>query len=179
MKFFKFCEDFKHNKDVTKCKLIIQTSLFIISLIFLFLLNLFINNIDYSERYEKSEQPTFLHRITDLNFDSLLSISNEKLVILNFSLPNIVPCENLDTNYNKLAKSFKDSILFCNINTDSLKNITKKYKITSIPTLKFILNNKEEMSTVGYLKISEITYIIDKIISENNLNQVKDNSKKP
>ena len=169
MKNFKSCNLSSILKLSSNCKSILLTILFIVSLILLLIINFYINGTESKEKNEKS----YLHILNNSNIDSILNISKEKLVLINFELPNSIPCQNLDTVYRQLAKKFKDSIIFCKVNIDSSKKITKNYKISSIPSLKFIHNKKTKKSTVGYLKNSEIIYLIDRIVSNERINEKK------
>jgi len=120
-------------------KSMIITFLFVLSLILLFLFNLIINGNDKDIEDEKS----YVHILSTSNFDSILTKDKKKLILLYFNDANSIPCQNLDTVYSKLAKKFKDSVYFCSVNIDSSKKITRDYKISSIPTIKFIVNKKE------------------------------------
>jgi len=160
----------KFKTSIRDHKSAILTVSFIVFLILLLFFNLYLNS---SGEVEEKEEINYIHNVTNSNFDSILAISDTKLILLNFSLPTSKPCQDLDTVYSQLASHFKDSLLFCSLNVDSLKKITQDYKISSIPTLKLIYKQKEFISTVGYLKQSEILFLIDKIISEEKLNEIK------
>ena len=147
--------------------------LFILSLILLLLFNLLINGNNKFIEDEKN----YLHIISNSNFDSILSKDKRKLILLNFNNQNSIPCQNLDSIFLELARNFKDSVYFCSVNIDSSKKITRDYHITSIPTIKFIIDKKEIFSTVGYLKETEIVFLIDKIINDYNLKSKKNTVK--
>ena len=72
-------------------------------------------------------------------FDSLLSMSNGKLVVVDFSASWCGPCKMIAPAFEELSHEYADSV-FCKIDVDNVPAIAQRYEVMAMPTFLFIKN---------------------------------------
>lgn len=78
-------------------------------------------------------------KLTQEDFDGKVLDSNTAVVI-DFWAPWCVPCRPVSALLEKLSKEYDGNVNFYKVNTDENPELTKKLKITDIPTILFFRN---------------------------------------
>lgn len=71
-------------------------------------------------------------------------------VVLDFWAPWCAPCKQLMPVFEKVSEKFND-VVFCKINIQDAVEISELLGIRSIPTLKFVKNGEELISSAGFM----------------------------
>ncbi|MDV3166353.1 MAG: thioredoxin family protein ['Waltheria sp.' little leaf phytoplasma] len=95
--------------------------------------------------------------------DKLIVQNKNKLLLIDFFLTHCPPCQKLMPHLEQIKKERPD-IEIIKINGHENFALTKKYNITSYPSLLLYKNTKLIKKNVGYLSLSELlTFITDDI----------------
>ena len=78
---------------------------------------------------------------TDENFDRLVSKS-ELPVLVDFWAPWCGPCQVMGPIVDELATEFKERVVIGKVNVDQNPELSKFFKVKSIPTLMFVKNGR-------------------------------------
>jgi thioredoxin len=94
-------------------------------------------------------------------FNKILEISKERLLVLDFYADWCPPCKVLAPILEKIAKDQKDTVAIYKINIDRNRELSNSFRVTGIPHVAFVKNKKNVFSLTGlypknmYLKVIE------------------------
>ena len=69
------------------------------------------------------------------DFEKKVIKEQKKIVLVDFFTPWCGPCQIMGPLLEKIAKNFKNKIIFYKVNIDKNQDLANKYHILSIPTL--------------------------------------------
>ncbi|NHJ23809.1 MAG: thioredoxin [Candidatus Lokiarchaeota archaeon] len=94
--------------------------------------------------------PTDIVKIhSEAEFNKLLKDFSDKYIIIDFWAVWCGPCMMFAPIFEQLQKENGKEFIFVKVNTDELPSIAQRYRITGIPTILFIKNEKEVHKVVG------------------------------
>jgi putative thioredoxin len=124
---------------------------------------------------EQNLDSPYIHAATADNFNTLvLENSNQGPVLVNFWSKKAGPCLRQYPILDKLIYQLEGKVLLINIDTDSDYEITNRYGITSVPTLKLFLKETIVDTRYGFQSEEDLSkllkqYVVrpsDKILAE-------------
>ena len=86
--------------------------------------------------------------INDQNFDNEV-IKSKIPVVVDFWAPWCGPCRALAPITEKLSEAYAGKVKFCKINVDENQEMTRKYKVMSIPLVVFFKDGVQKDSSLG------------------------------
>lgn len=92
------------------------------------------------------------------NFNEL--INSETPVLVDFSAEWCGPCKMMTPILEQLKSTMGDSIKIIKIDVDSNQELSSKYNIRNVPTLKVFQNGKEKWSGAGVRQADNLAAII-------------------
>lgn len=110
-----------------------------------------------------AEEKQNTQELTDDNFDSV--INNNDLVLVDFWAEWCGPCKVIAPIIEEIGGEYND-VVIGKLDVDNNDDITQKFKIKSIPTLKLFKNGEQVDELSGSQTKDKIKEMID-----NNLNQ--------
>ena len=93
-----------------------------------------------------------IQTITSLSqIQTIISTSDEHLVVLDFTSNNCPPCEMIAPIYKDLSEleEFQQRVIFCKVNVSDYSNIAEEYNVDGWPTFLLFKNGKVVDSIVG------------------------------
>ncbi len=115
-----------------------------------------------ASKEEKKEMPKKPIKITDENFDEV--ISKYDVVVVDFYADWCGPCRMLAPVIEELAKEMRRKVVFAKLNTDENPKTAMKYRVMSIPTLIMFKNGKMVDRNVGALPADMLRDWIERYI---------------
>ena len=117
---------------------------------------LFKKNIKDEKKHDKNNLKYPKHiKILDKNsFNDFINKYDNAIV--DFWAPWCAPCKTMSIKLRRLSVLFKDKIAFGKINISQNQEISKKYKIMSIPHIIFFKKGSNISSIIGSKSIGEI-----------------------
>jgi thioredoxin len=94
-------------------------------------------------------------------FNKIMEISNERLLILEFYADWCPPCKELAPILEKIAKEKSETVAIYRIDTDRHRELMNSFQIAGIPYVSFFKNKENVFSLTGlypksmYLKVIE------------------------
>jgi putative thioredoxin len=94
-------------------------------------------------------------------FNKIMEISNERLLILEFYADWCPPCKELAPILEKIAKEKSETVAIYRIDTDRHRELMSSFQIAGIPYVSFFKNKENVFSLTGlypksmYLKVIE------------------------
>ena len=113
------------------------------------------NNIDY---------PNHIKILNKNNFNDF--INHYPLTVIDFWAPWCKPCKDMSPRMRRLSILYKGKLAFGKIDISKYNEISKQYKIMSIPNLIFFRSGKKIKSITGLRNISEIKEIIEDLLKK-------------
>lgn len=89
-----------------------------------------------------------IKHINQEDFEEL--IANNKLVLIDFFATWCPPCKMLAPVLEEVQKTLNDKIVIAKINVDENEEISRKFRIMSIPTMVLFQDGKQMQIEVGY-----------------------------
>ena len=82
---------------------------------------------------------------------TIISTSDEHLVVLDFTSNNCPPCEMIAPIYKDLSEleEFQQSVIFCKVNVTNYPNVAEEYNVDGWPTFLLFKNGRVVDSIVG------------------------------
>ena len=93
-----------------------------------------------------------IQTITSLSqIQTIISTSDQHLVVLDFTSNNCPPCEMIAPIYKELSEleEFQQRVIFCKVNVSDHTNIAEEYNVDGWPTFLLFKNGKVVDSIVG------------------------------
>lgn len=81
-------------------------------------------------------------------FNNVLDQAKDRLVVANFYAKWCGPCQKFKTFFEEVSEEYIN-VVFMTVDIDNAEELSELYKITSLPTLKFIKQGQEIKSIVG------------------------------
>ncbi len=105
-------------------------------------------------------------------------LSNSEIVIADFYATWCTPCKTAAPMFAELSEYYSN-VKFIKIDTDTVRELATRYKITSVPTFK-IFENKSCIETIGGFNQKLILEILDNLGKKRELKEedIKKKSKK-
>lgn len=103
-----------------------------------------------------------IRHINEDQFDAI--ISENKNVLIDFYATWCPPCKMLAPVLEKLQDKF-DNVTIVKIDVDQNENISRKFKIMSIPTLVFFKDGENVLTEMGYKDEASLTAIFNKVFN--------------
>jgi putative thioredoxin len=101
--------------------------------------------------------------ITDNNFEKEVIEKSRKIpVVVDFWATWCMPCSILGPILEKLAKKYNGKLILAKLDIDQNLQISSKYEISAVPTVKFFKNGKVTDEFVGVLPENSIKKWLDK-----------------
>lgn len=101
--------------------------------------------------------------ITKNNFDEQVLNSNVP-VLVDFWATWCAPCRMLGPVLDEISNEYEGKINIAKINVDNEEELTAKFGIMSIPSVKLFIDGKVVDSFIGYKEKDEVKKFIDKNI---------------
>lgn len=90
-------------------------------------------------------------------------IKEDKLVIVDFSAAWCMPCKMVVPILEKIAYE-NDNVKIVNIDVDKSPRVSNKYKISTIPNIKFFKNGRIVDEIIGFVPKEEIEKTIQRYL---------------
>ena len=91
-------------------------------------------------------------------------LEENKTVLVDFWAPWCGPCRALGPVLEELSEEYEGKIKFVKINVDKNSDVSGKYRIMSIPTMKIFKNGEVVEEMIGLRSKSELKKVLDKYI---------------
>lgn len=91
-------------------------------------------------------------------------LEENKTVLVDFWAPWCGPCRALGPVLEELSEEYEGKIKFVKINVDKNSDVSGKYRIMSIPTMKIFKNGEVVEDMIGLRSESELKKVLDKYI---------------
>ncbi|MFN7645042.1 MAG: thioredoxin TrxA [Burkholderiales bacterium] len=97
---------------------------------------------------------------SDATFDADV-LKSDAPVLVDYWAEWCGPCKMIAPLLDEVAKDYGDKLRIVKVNVDDNQEITAKYGIRGIPTLKLFKNGEEVATKVGALSKSQLTQFLD------------------
>lgn len=88
----------------------------------------------------------------------------KKLVLVEFYMPNSIPCETQNNTLKEIEKIYNEKIEVFKINIDETPEMKIMYNITALPTILIFKDNEELERKTGNCKYEDILRCINELI---------------
>jgi putative thioredoxin len=95
-------------------------------------------------------------------FNKIMEISNERLLILEFYADWCPPCKELAPILEKIAKEKSETVAIYKIDTDRHQELMNSFRVTGIPYVSFIKNKENVFSLTGLYPKTVYLQVIEK-----------------
>ena len=99
---------------------------------------------------------------TDSNFDAEV-LKSSTPVLVDFWAEWCPPCKALGPTIDKLANDYAGKVKVGKLDTDSNRDVSLKYSISSIPTILVFKNGEVTNKIVGFKKEADFKAVLDAI----------------
>lgn len=82
-------------------------------------------------------------------------------VIVDFWAQWCGPCKNFGPIFEEVASEYQGKVLFAKVDVDESPEISSRYGVRSIPTIKFFIGGKEKTTHVGSMTASQLKVFIN------------------
>jgi thioredoxin 1 len=103
---------------------------------------------------------TQITHTSDATFDADV-LKSDAPVLVDYWAEWCGPCKMIAPLLDEVAKDYGDKLRIVKVNVDDNQEITAKYGIRGIPTLKLFKNGEEVATKVGALSKSQLTQFLD------------------
>jgi putative thioredoxin len=133
----------------------------IIVAVFLFIIVVSCKNNTNDNKQAQANTPIITSIDNVEQFNKIMEISNERLLILEFYADWCPPCKELAPILEKIAKEKSETVAIYRIDTDRHRELMNSFQIAGIPYVSFFKNKENVFSLTGlypksmYLKVIE------------------------
>ena len=103
---------------------------------------------------------TQITHTSDATFDADV-LKSDAPVLVDYWAEWCGPCKMIAPLLDEVARDYGDKLRIVKVNVDDNQEITAKYGIRGIPTLKLFKNGEEVATKVGALSKSQLTQFLD------------------
>jgi thioredoxin 1 len=103
-----------------------------------------------------------LPEVNDNNFKTMV-LDSQKPVVVDFWASWCMPCRMLTPILEKVAGKNTEKFEFYKLNTDENPQVSKQFRIMSIPTLLFFKNGQEVKRLIGVQQEAALQMEIDRV----------------
>ena len=107
-------------------------------------------------------------QFNDENFDRFM-IKSKVPVMVNFWAQNCGPCRTLAPVFEELAEEYDGLLAIDFVNVEECPKTVKAFRISSVPTLAFIVDGITEQRIIGLKSTEEIKAVIEKYVRRNKI----------
>ena len=104
-----------------------------------------------------------MKELTEDDFDKEILLS-PRLVLVDFYAPWCGPCKMIAPFLEELSQTYKGHVDFFKVNIDDNFKLAERFKISGVPTFKFIQKGKVIRTQVGLLNPQDLEATIRSII---------------
>lgn len=105
----------------------------------------------------------FSFDVNDENFEKEVIEKSKKVpVLVDFWASWCMPCLILKPTLEKIAEEYKGKFLLAKANVDDVPDMSERFKITGVPTVKLFINGKVVDEFVGAMPEAKIKAWLDK-----------------
>ena len=97
--------------------------------------------------------------VTVANFDEVV-LNSQVPVLVDFWATWCGPCKMLSPIVDEVAEEANGAFVVGKVNVDEEKELAKKFKVMSIPTLIVLKNGEEVKRSVGYIEKEEVLELV-------------------
>ena len=127
---------------------------------------------DTSDPSQAQTQNSVIRSIDSLGqFNKILEISNERLLILDFYADWCPPCKELTPILEKIAKENSDNVAIYKIDIDRHRELSNSFRVTGIPHVAFVKNKENIFSLTGLYPKTMYLKVIQQYSKPANLNK--------
>lgn len=107
----------------------------------------------------------FFADVSEIDFEAqVIQGSDNRLVVVDFWAPWCAPCRRLKPMLEKLAEEYQGRFFLVKVDADANKNLTLRYGVRSIPTVKAFLDGKLIDEFSGALSEAYVREFLEKYI---------------
>ena len=108
--------------------------------------------------------PDYVVTLNGKNFSKF--IQKYPLSLVDFWAPWCAPCRAMAPRLRRLSKIYKGKVAFGKLDTQTNKDIAKKYKIMGIPHLIFFCYGKKVSTVTGVRSVGDLKDITDDLLKK-------------
>lgn len=98
------------------------------------------------------------------NIDELNNlVQNNEMVMVYFSQPTCSVCHGLKPQVEKKLAEFTDDMLFLDVNTLEVPEVTGEYQVMTVPVMLLFIDGKEYMRKARFIRMDELYQDVKKI----------------
>ena len=149
-------------KKGLKCIIWTNRPFAIIVAVFLFITVVSCKNNTNDKKQVKANTPIITSIDNVEQFNKIMEISNERLLILEFYADWCPPCKELAPILEKIAKEKSETVTIFKIDTDRHRELMNSFRVTGIPHVSFIKNKENVFSLTGLYPKTMYLQVIEK-----------------
>ncbi len=104
-----------------------------------------------------------VQEFTDQNFQSEV-LQSDQPVLVDFWAEWCMPCRMLSPTIDELADQYAGRVVVGKVDTDSNREVSMKYGVTSIPTVMLFQNGEVTKKFVGIAKKNAFEEVLDEAV---------------
>ncbi|MEH2457662.1 thioredoxin [Nostoc sp.] len=102
--------------------------------------------------------------VQESEFDSVLTVSEEKVVVVDFTATWCGPCRLISPLMDQLAQEYKGRVKVIKVDVDSNKPIFKKFSLRSIPAVLIFKDGVLAETIVGVSPYEQFSVAVEKLL---------------